>query len=187
MEQNTQEIIQNVCKLIKTSGTRKFKKAGKLKFAYAYWNLTDMDIVDLYNFLVQHKNSENAKLANTLGLFIDDQYISEYRKFYSGIYNQSPETICKVINSIKTNGNWLSLYDPEREFSPKSTLASPVIYSYLIKDNNVLTIDKERANKILGILTDANIPTAKCIVTASFPYYAHNDMDTYITSFQKTK
>lgn len=187
MEQNTQEMIQNVCQLIKASGSRKFKKDDKLKFAYAYWHLSDTDIVDLYEFLAQHKSPKNARLANTIGLFIDDQNISSYRKFYSGIYDQSLGTISKVTQSIKNNGNWLSLYDTEREFTAETPHKSPVTYSYLIKDNHVLTIDRNRANKILGILMEADIPTAKCIVTASFPYYAHNDMDTYIESFQKTK
>ena len=187
MEQDIQETIQSIIELIKKSNKRKFRKDDKLNFAYAYWNLTDKDIVDLYNFLAQNKSKENAKLANTIGTFIDDQYITEYRKFYNGLYDQNEQTILKLTSGIKTNGNWLSLYDTEREFTPKSTHTSPVTYSYLIQDNNVLTIDKERANKILGILMDANIPTAKCIVTSSFPYYAHDDMDTYIESFQKRK
>ena len=187
MEQNTQETIQEVIKLIKTSSKRRFRKKEKLSFAYSYWNLSNQDITDLYIFLAHNKSRENAKLASIIGTFIDDQYITEYRKFYKGLFEQDEQTISKVISNIKTNGNWLSLYDTEREFTPKSTHTSPITYSYLIKNNNVLTIDKNRANKILGILMDANIPTAKCIVTASFPYYAHNDMDTYITSFQKTK
>ena len=57
----------------------------------------------------------------------------------------------------------------------------------MLENDQILTIDRDKANKILGILMEANIPTAKCIVTASFPYYAHDNMDTYITSFQKIK
>ena len=187
MKQDTQKSIQNVCDLIKNSNTRKFKKDEKINFAYAYWNLTNMDIIDLYKFLVQNKSLKNAKLANRIGTFIDNQNISHYRKFSSEIYEQNPEIIFKAINNIKTNGNWLSLYDTKREFTPKSSHAFPITYSYLMPDNNIFTIDRKKANKIVEILTDANIPTAKCIVTASFPYYSHNDMDTYIKSFQKTK
>lgn len=187
MEQDTQKTIQDVYHLIKNSSTRRFTKDEKINFAYTYWNLTDMDIVDLYDFLVQHKNYKNAKLANRIGTFIDDQNISQYRKFRSGIYEQNPKVISKIISNIKTNGNWLSLYNIEREFTPKSSHSFPITYSYLMPDNSVFAIDRKKADEIVGILTDTNIPTAKCIVTSSFPYYAHNDLDTYIKSFQKTK
>lgn len=186
MEQNMQESIQDIIKLIKTSNKRKFRKNDKLNFAYEYWNLTDQDLVDIYNYLARNKSNKNAKLASTIGSFIDDQGITNYRKFYVGLYNQDEQTVLKVTSGIKTNGNWLSLYDTETEFVPKSTHTSPITYSYLIGDN-VLTIDKERANQILGMLMDANIPTAKCIVTSSFPYYVHNDMDTYIKQLKKRK
>ena len=187
MEQNIQEVISNVIKLINISTNRKFKKAEKLNFAYAYWNLSDIDIADLYNYLASNKSSKNAKLANKIGLFIDEQNISDYRKFYSGIYEQSPEMIFKITKKIKENGNWLSLYDIEREFTPKSTHSSPIIYSYLMPNNTKVTIDEKRASEIVGILTEAKIPTAKCIVTSSFPFYAHGNIDTYIKSFNKTK
>ena len=85
------------------------------------------------------------------------------------------------------NENWLSLYDTEKEFTPRSTHSNPIRYSYLIGDNQKVNIDKETAHKILGILLENNVPTAKIIVTSSFPYYAKEDMDTYIKSFQKTK
>ena len=185
MEQNTQELVQEVVKLIKTSSKHRFRKNEKLSFAYSYWNLSNQDITDLYNFLAHNKSRENAKLASIIGTFVDDQYITEYRKFYKGLFEQDEQTISKVISNIKTNGNWLSLYNLEREFTPKSTHTSPITYSYILQGDEILTIDKNRANEILGILMDANIPTAKIIVTSSFPYYAKDDMNTYIKSLKK--
>ena len=187
MKQDQNKTINQVIDLITKSNKRKFRKSDKINFAYDYWNLTDQDIIDLYNYLVQNKSKENKELATIIGNFVDDQYITEYRKFYNGLYDQDEQIILKVISNIKTNGNWLSLYDIEREFTPKSTHTSPILYSYLMQDNSILTIDKKRASEILGILINQNIPTAKIIVTSSFPYYAHNDMDTYIKSYQKRK
>ena len=63
MEQNTQETVQEVIKLIKTSSKHRFRKKEKLSFAYSYWNLSNQDITDLYIFLAHNKSRENAKLA----------------------------------------------------------------------------------------------------------------------------
>lgn len=186
MEQNLDKTIIEVCELIDKSSKRKFKKSQKIGFAYAYWNITNSDIIDLYNFLARNKNRKNAKYANTIGTFIDDQHISHYRQFGHGIYEQDPKVIADMINSIKENGNWLSQYDIEREFTPKSAYSSPIIYSYLVNGNK-FTIDKDRANTVLGMLTEANIPTAKCIVTGGFPYFAQDNMETYIKTFEKRK
>ena len=186
MEQNLDKAIIDVCKLIDKSSKRKFSKSQKITFAYAYWNITNSDIIDLYNFLARNKNRQNAKYANTIGTFIDDQHISRYRQFGHGRYEQNPEVISTMINGIKENGNWLSLYDVEREFTSKSAYSSPIIYSYLVNGDK-FTIDKDKANTVLGMLTEANIPTAKCIVTGGFPYFAQDNMETYIQTFEKRK
>ena len=187
MTENLQETVLKVIELIQKSNKHKFRKNEKINFAYKYWNLTDKDMIDLYQYLAENKSKENEKLARTLGLFIDDQYITNYRKFYNGLYHESSSKIDQITSSIKTNGNWLSLYNEDVEFTPKSSHTSPIIYSYMLKNGQTLTIDKAKASKILGILTEANIPAAKCIVTASFPYFANDNMDTYIESFQKIK
>lgn len=187
MVEDSKETIQKVIELIQNSSKHKFRKNEKINFAYKYWNITDKDIIDLYQYLAENKSKENARLARTLSLFIDDQDITNYRKFYNGLYHEDIAKIKQITSNIKTNGNWLSLYNEEIEFTPKSSHTSPTIYSYMLENDQILTIDRDKANKILGILMEANIPTAKCIVTASFPYYAHDNMDTYITSFQKIK
>lgn len=179
--------IQNVCDLIEKTNNHKLRKPDKINFAYNYWNISEEDIIDLYNYLAKHKSNQNKKTARLISDFIDNQNITQFRKFYSGFYDQSSDKILKATAKIKENGNWLSLYNLENEFTPKSTHNSPIIYSYITPNQNILTIDKEKANKILGILIENNIPTAKIIVTSSFPYFAKDDLDSYIESFQKRK
>ncbi len=186
MENNELIEIQNIYNLIKQK-KNKLKKQAQLDFAYDYWHMTDKDIIDLYTYLAKNKSKENKKIARALGDFIDDQNITHYRTFGTSFYEKDEEIIENVTKRIKTNGNWLSLYDTEKEFTPRSTHSNPIRYSYLIGDNQKVSIDKETAHKILGILLENNVPTAKIIVTSSFPYYAKEDMDTYIKSFQKTK
>ena len=181
---------QTVCELIKeTNGlkSKKFNKDKKIEFAYKYWNLSFEDITELYDHLAEIYSTESAKLARTIGAFIDNQGITNIRRFNVSFFDQKLETIQNTTAKIRANGNWLSLYDIEREFAKQSTHQNPIRYSCLTQDGNIFRIDRDRANEILGILIDENIPTAKCIVTSSFPYYARNDMDTYIKSFQKRK
>lgn len=186
METNELKAIKKVCDLIKKTSPNKFHKQDKINFAYNYWNITDEDITDLYSYLAQNKSKENEKLARLIGDFVDSQKITHYRKFSHDFYNYDLQDILKAGINTKENGNWLSKYDLNREFTQRSTHSSPIIYSYLIQDNKI-TIDREKAGTILGILTENNIPTAKIIVTSSFPYYAHDDINTYIESFQKIK
>ena len=177
--------IENICDLIKQTPKYKLRKNNKIDFAYQYWNTTDKDIIDLYNYLAKSKPENAAYLARTISDFVDNQGITQIRRFYSWFFNQKPDDIIKSTTPIKTNGNWLSLYNIEKEFSSKSTHSNPIIYSYLTDNNNVVTIDKDKANSILGILVENDIPTAKIIVTSSFPYYAKDDMNTYIKSLKK--
>ena len=181
---------QSVCNLIKESNGLKgpkFNKERKLTFAYNYWLLNPEDITELYDELAKKHSVESAKLAKNIGEFIDYQKITNIRRFSSNFFDQDIETIQNVTTKIRVNGNWLSLYDLEKEFNPKVQDQNPIRYSFLTQDGSIFRIDRDRANEILGILIDENIPTAKCIVTSSFPYYARNDMDTYIKSFQKRK
>lgn len=185
MEKEKLTEIQNVCDLIQQTNKSKFRKQDKINFAYQYWNISEEDITDLYTYLAKNSSEQNKKLARIIGDFIDAQSITYYRKFNNSFYGQNFNQILKATEKIKKNGNWLSLYNLEREFTPQSSHSSPIIYSYLTSNQNILTIDKEKANNILGILIENNIPTAKCIVTASFPYYAKDDMNTYIKSLKK--
>lgn len=187
MENETLTNIQNVCDLIKQTNKSKFRKQDKINFAYQYWNISEEDITDLYNYLAENKSEQNKNLAKIIGSFMDSQDITSFKKFNSTFYNQSLDRILKVNARIKENGNWLSLYDLEKEFTQHQFHSSPIIYSYLTPSQNTVTIDKDKANNILGILMENDIPTAKIIVTSSFPYYAKDDMDTYIKSFQKRK
>lgn len=177
--------IKQVCKLIKTKAKGKLRKKDKIAFAYQYWNITDQDIVDLYNYLAQNQPRNSVNFARTLGDFMDNQGITPYRKFYSSFFEENINTIMKATTPIKTNGNWLSLYNLEAEFNAKSTHSNPIIYSYLTPNDNIIKIDKGRAKQILGILMENNIPTAKCIVTGSFPYYVKDEMSSYIKRLKK--
>ena len=178
MYENRQE-IKDVCELIQKSGTRKLKKDARIKFAYKYWNITDKDLTELYEILIKSHFERKPKSITILGEFMDDQRITNYRTFGADMRYRSLENVLKITEKIRNNGNWLSLYDTEREFNPTSTHSNPIIYSYLV-DGDKFTIDKDRANQVLGILMENDVPTAKCIVTGSFPYYAQNDMDAFI-------
>ena len=177
--------IQNVCDLITKASKYKFRKKEKIDFANKYWQISEEEITDLYYYLAQNPSKKNKQLARIIGDFVDAQSITYYRTFNKAFYHQELNSILDLTKKIKENGNWLSLYNLEREFTPKSTHTSPITYSYILQGDEVLTIDKNRANEILGILMDANIPTAKIIVTSSFPYYAKDDMNTYIKSLKK--
>lgn len=187
-----QEIInaQNVCHLIEsTHGLRnqKFNKKEKIAFAYKYWKTNPEDITELYNQLAANYSEEASKLANTIGRFIDHQKITSITRFTPSFFDQKIEVIEKATEKIRTNGNWLSLYDTEREFSTQSQTQNPIRYSCITKDGNIFKLDKDKTNNILGILIDENIPTAKCIVTGSFIYYANDNMDEYINVLKKIK
>lgn len=182
------ETIDKTCQLIKSTKGNKyeqFKKPKRIAFAYNYWTLNDEDIADLYYYLAQNKTEENEQSALTIGQFIDNQKIIPVRKFNKYFYNLNLETIESVIERIKHNGNWLSLYDIKQEFEPKESYNSPIFYSYMKNDGTTFNIDRQTASTILGILTEHEIPTAKSIVQASFPYYANDNMDQFIKTLKK--
>lgn len=190
MESSKIQTIQNVCDLISKTSTarqKKFDKETKIKFAYQYWTENSEDITELYDYLAINHNSQNEKLALIINEFINSQQISPTRKFSNKLYNGDLQKILNTTAQVRQNGNWLSQYNLESEFHKTSLNAHPIRYSYLNKDNQTFTIDQQVAQSILGILIDNNIPTSKCLVTASFPYYANDDMDTYIKSFQKIR
>lgn len=179
-----------VCNLIReTNGLKnqKFNKDRKIKFAYKYWLLNSEDITELYDSLAKNYSTEAAKFARTIGEFIDHQGITNIKRFGITFFDQDLKAIQNATAKIRTNGNWLSLYDIEREFTPQSTHQNPIRYSCLTKDGNIFRIDRDRAKDILGILVDEDIPTAKCIVTGSFKDYANGNIDEYIKTLKKIK
>ena len=179
-----------VCNLIEeTNGLKnqRFNRDKKIEFAYKYWLLNPEDITELYDSLAKKYSTESAKLARTIGEFIDHQEITNIRRFSANFFDKKIETIQNVTSKIRTNGNWLSLYDIEREFTPQSTHQNPIRYSCLTQDENIFRIDRDRASDILEILIDENIPTAKCIVTGSFRDYANGNIDKYIKTLKKIK
>lgn len=179
-----------VCELISKKNPVKHHKLTKdqrINFAYDYWTLSSEDITELYVNLAENYSKEAINLAKIIGEFIDTQKITSIKRFNNSFIDKDLKSIENAATAIRTNGNWLSKYDLEREFTKQSKSQHPVRYGYIKQDGSTLLIDKNRAQNILGILMEADIPTAKCIVTASFPYYAHDDMDTYIKSFQKRK
>ena len=180
----------SVCELIKeTNGLKnqRFNRDKKIEFAYKYWNLSSEDITELYDHLAEIYSTESAKLARTIGAFIDNQGITNIRRFNVSFFDQKLETIQNTTAKIRANGNWLSLYDIEKEFTPQSKHQNPIRYSCLTQDGNIFRIDQDRASDILGILVDENIPTAKCIVTGSFREYANGNIDEYVKTLKKIK
>ena len=181
---------QSVCNLIKESNGLKgpkFNKERKLTFAYNYWLLNPEDITELYDELAKNHSVESAKLAKNIGEFIDYQKITNIRRFSSNFFDQDIETIQNVTTKIRANGNWLSLYDLEKEFNPKVQDQNPIRYSFLTQDGSIFRIDQNKAKDILGILIEAKIPTAKCIVTGSFIEYANGNIDEYVKKLEKLK
>lgn len=179
-----------VCALIqeeKGIKSKKFDKNKKIDFAYKYWTLNPEDITELYDSLAQNNTNEAAKLARIIGDFIDYQGITPLRRFGYSFFDQQLEDIQAATSKIRTNGNWLSQYDIEREFTKQAENQNPIRYSYLTKDGNILKIDKDKASEILGILIEENIPTAKCIVTGSFIPYANGNIDEYVKTLKKIK
>lgn len=187
---NTIEKAQAVCDLIQSEqGTRykKFNRKQKIDFAYKYWTSNSEDITELYGNLAEYNSPKTTELAKTIADFIDYQGITPIRRFGINFFNQKSEDIQAAIAKVKINGNWLSQYDLEREFTKQDKSQNPIRYSYLKKDGSILIIDKEKAHEILGILIDENIPTAKCIVTGSFMPYANGSIDEYVKTLQKIK
>lgn len=177
-----------VCNLIKeTNGliNQKFNKDKKIKFAYKYWLLNPEDITELYDSLAKNYSKDSARLARIIGQFIDHQKITNIHRFSANFFDQDIEKIQNVTAKIRNNGNWLSLYDIEREFSSQTKSQNPVKYSYITQDGTIFKIDKDKTKDILGILIDENIPTAKCIVTGSFIDYANGNIDEYIKTLKK--
>lgn len=190
MEQNKLAIARKIQHLInEAEGPRqkKLSKNQKRQFAYSFWNISDEDITDLYNFLAEEQTPRARKIARRFELFMDNQSITKMRRFDSMFFEQDIDYIKQVTQKLKNNGNWLSLYNIDHEFSQDNPYAAPIIYSYLINDGETFTIDQNRADHILGMLTEANIPTAKCIVKDSFPYYARGEMDKYVKKITSTK
>lgn len=190
MEENKIARIEQVCDLINQTvipRNKKLNRKQQITFAYKYWTENPEDLTELYDYLAQNYTIQNEKLAHTIGEFLNNQQITTIKKFSNAFYNSSLNTILKATALIRENGNWLSKYSIEREYDSTSKHRFPIIYSYQTKSGERLTIDKTAADNILGMLIDSNIPTAKCIVLSSFPYYANDNMDTYIKSFQKIK
>ncbi len=188
MEQTNK--IENVCNLIQTTCIpihKKLNKQKQIEFAYKYWNEANEDITKLYEFLVLNKNNENEKLAADIGQFINMQFPTSIVKITTQMYSKNTDYILKTTKQIRESGNWLSLYNLENEFNKTSINSHPIRYSYLLKSGEIFSIDKTKAKDILGILTENNIPTAKCIVTSGFPYYAQDNMDTYIQKIKTIK
>ena len=185
MYENRQE-IKDVCELIQNSGTKILKKDARINFAYKYWNITDKDLTELYEILIKSHFERKPKSITILGDFMDEQKITNYRTFGADMKYRTLENTLKTTEKVKNNGNWLSLYDIEREFNPTSTHSNPILYSYLV-DGDKFTIDKDRANDILGILMENDVPTAKCIVTGSFREYANGNIDEYVKTLKKIK
>ena len=188
MKQDTQ--IKQICNLIQTSCipmNKKLNRENQIKFAYTYWNSFDEDITSFYEYLAYNKNEENDELATIIADFVNTQYPTAIKKLSKIIYNGNPEYVAKVCDQIKHNGNWLSLYNLDNEFEQASAFIHPIRYSYLLKSGQTFEIDKDKAQNIIGILTEENIPTAKCIVTSSFPYYAQDKIETYIQKIKTLK
>ena len=172
--------------IIKANGIKRaFNKQSKIKFAYDYWNLNDDDITELYIRLAEEKNEQNYDLAKIIGIFMDLQKITNIKKFTASFYEKDIETIQNSLAKVRENGNWLSKYNVEKEFSATAKNINPIFYSYIRKDQSIFKIDRNAADSILGILIEENIPTAKCIVQASFPYYANDNMDTFVKQLRK--
>ena len=176
--------IKSVCELIKSAGTKRLKKEGRINFAYKYWNITDKDLTELYEILIKSHWERKPNSITIIGDFLDEQQITNYRTFGTDAKFRSLENTLKTTEKVRNNGNWLSLYNIEREFTPASTHSYPLLYSYLVNGEK-FTIDKHRANEVLGILMENDIPTAKCIVTGSFPYYTQDNIDTFIKKLKK--
>lgn len=190
MENNKITRIKQVCDLINQTvipRNKKLNRQQQISFAYKYWTENPEDLTELYDYLAKNYTMQNEKMAHTIGEFLNNQQITTIKKFSNAFYNSNLDTILKATALIRENGNWLSKYNIEREYDTTSKHRFPITYSYQTKSGERLTIDKNATNNILGMLIDSNIPTAKCIVLSSFPYYANKDMNTYIKSFQKTK
>lgn len=184
------QVAHNVCELIKETSyfkNRRFNQTQKIKFAYKYWLLNPEDITELYESLALNNSYKAEELARVIGDFMDQQGLTSLRRFNVHFFDQDIETIQNTTSKIRENGNWLSLYNVEKEFTPQGKLNNPIIYSYLTQNGSLFKIDQERANHILGILTEENIPTAKCIVTGSFKDYANGNIDKYIKTLKKIK
>ncbi len=190
MENNKITRIKQVCDLINQTvipRNKKLNRQRQISFAYKYWTENPEDLTELYDYLAKNYTMQNEKMAHTIGEFLNNQQITTIKKFSNAFYNSNLDTILKATALIRENGNWLSKYNIEREYDTTSKHRFPITYSYQTKSGERLTIDKNATNNILGMLIDSNIPTAKCIVLSSFPYYANKDMNTYIKSFQKIK
>ena len=187
MDQNKLEEIKKICKLIENTNNRKLKKPEQLQFAYQYWNLTEEDLTQIYDILAINYTVQNEKLASIIADFINTQRLSTIHRFSNKFYNGNLDYILKTTKQIRENGNWLSLYNLDDEFNKKSINNYPIRYSYLLKNGETFSIDKDKAQNILGILTENDIPTAKCIVTSSFPYYANDKIDKYIQKIKTIK
>lgn len=188
MEDNKIQRIEEVCDLINKSVIPKGKKLNKqqkIDFAYNYWTKNPEDLTELYDYLARNYTKQNEKLASVLGNFMNQQQITAVRRFSTSFYNGDLDRILNATAQIRENGNWLSLYDINREFDSTDKHKYPTIYSYLTNSGERFIIDKKAANNVLGMLMESNIPVAKCIVLAGFPYYAKDDMKTYVKSFQK--
>ena len=188
MHNKTLSTAAQTLELIKTftgNTNRKLGKQGKINFAYHYWKLNPQEMTELYEDLAKIYSKQAAEMAKELGDFMYLQNITQYRIFTDSLYEKDLEYIMEKTKKIANNGNWLSQYHLDDEFELKSNATSPIIFSYIKPDKTIYTIDKERAQDILGILKENEIPTAKCIVTGSFPYYAQDNIDTYIKKLKK--
>ena len=178
---NTLELI----KYFQGDKNHKLNKQEKIAFAYRYWLLNPQDMTELYEDLAKEYSKQAANMAKKLGEFMYLKDITKFKVFTDSLYEKDLDHIMKITSRIANNGNWLSQYHLDDEFELKSNATSPIIFSYIKPDKTIYTIDKERAQDILGILKENEIPTAKCIVTGSFPYYAHDNIDTYIKKLKK--
>lgn len=190
MLENKMNEIEQVLTLISNAriySQRVLSREEKVNFAYKYWNLTTDDITELYEFLAYlHKSIKSDRVdkdIKSLGYGINNLKLANLGYFTHDFCERNMDSITRVTTKIRDNGNWLSKFNLELEFSGKDMIR-PVIYSYQTP-KNLVTIDREKASEIVGMLTDKSIPLASCIVKSAYPHFAHDTMTEYIEQLHK--
>lgn len=157
----------------------------KIKFALDYYSLNDntslldilltcsdknlerqiIEFMERYDLLVRYPNSQYDYLKN-----YDKNVFSDLK-----IKTANPTTIAKEYN----HQNWLEIFDEDKIFE-ESRIKRPTYKYFPDKMAKPIKFDKEKAIMIKAAIISEDIIPARCIIEGAYPYFAKEEMPSYI-------
>lgn len=164
----------------------------KIKFALDYYSFTDNTSLLKILLTCSDKNLERQIIEfmernDLLVKYPNSQY--DYLKKYDKnvfsdlkIKTANPKTIAREYN----HQNWLEIFEEDKIFE-ESRIKRPTYKIFLDKLSNPIKFDKQKATLIKAAIISEGIVPARCIVEGAYPYFAKEEMPSYIEHIKVLK